>query len=97
MTNAGFGAMIALALRTVVDPGDEVLYSQPAWFLYDGLIVDAGPIPVRVDIDPATFDLDLDAIAAAITPRTRVFIVNSPHNPTGSRLRPNAGEAGAIS
>jgi aspartate aminotransferase len=82
MTNAGISALM-IAIRTVVDPGDEVLYSQPAWFLYDGMIVDAGATPVRVDIDPATFDLDLDAIAAAITPRTRVFIVNSPHNPTG--------------
>lgn len=82
MTNAGISALM-IAIRTVVDPGDEVLYSQPAWFLYDPLIVDAGATPVRVDIDPTTFDLDLDAIAAAITERTRVVIVNSPHNPTG--------------
>jgi aspartate aminotransferase len=82
MTNAGISALM-LGIRAVVDPGDEVLYSQPAWFLYDALIVDAGAVPVRVDIDPATFDLDLDAIAAAITSRTRVVIVNSPHNPTG--------------
>jgi aspartate aminotransferase len=82
MTNGGIAALM-IGIRTVIDPGDEVLYSQPAWFLYDAMIVDAGATPVRVDIDPATFDLDLAAIEAAITPRTRVFIVNSPHNPTG--------------
>ncbi len=82
MTNAGISALM-IAIRTVVDPGDEVVYSQPAWFLYDALIVDAGAVPVRVDIEPATFDLDVDAISAAITPRTRIVIVNSPHNPTG--------------
>lgn len=42
-----------------------------------------GGQPVRVRVDPVTFDLDLDAIAAAITPRTRAIIVNSPNNPTG--------------
>lgn len=82
MTNGGIAALM-IGIRTVIDPGDEVLYSQPAWFLYDALIVDAGATPVRVDIDPATFDLDLAAIEAAITPRTRVFVINSPHNPTG--------------
>ncbi|MGH2394122.1 MAG: aminotransferase class I/II-fold pyridoxal phosphate-dependent enzyme [Candidatus Limnocylindria bacterium] len=82
MTNAGIAALM-IAIRAVTDPGDEVIYSQPAWFLYDALIVDADAIPVRVDIDPATFDIDPNAIAAAITERTRVVIVNSPHNPTG--------------
>jgi aspartate aminotransferase len=47
------------------------------------MIVEAGLTPVKVRIDPATFDLDLNAIAGAITPRTRVVIVNTPNNPTG--------------
>jgi aspartate aminotransferase len=47
------------------------------------MCVEAGLVPVKVPIDRESLDLDIDAIAAAITPRTRVVIVNSPHNPTG--------------
>lgn len=82
LTTGGFAA-IALALKTVSDPGDEVIYSLPPWFLYEPLILEAGLAPVKVKINTTTFDLDLDAIGAAITERTRVVIVNSPNNPTG--------------
>lgn len=82
LTTGGFAA-IALALKTVSDPGDEVIFSLPPWFLYEPLILEAGLVPVKVKISTATFDLDLDAIGAAITERTRVVIVNSPNNPTG--------------
>jgi aspartate aminotransferase len=82
LTTGGFAA-IALALKTVADPGDEVIYSLPPWFLYEPLILEAGLVPVKVTVDTTTFDLDLGAIEAAITERTRVVIVNSPNNPTG--------------
>ena len=82
LTNGGFTA-ISVAMKTVADPGDEVIFSLPPWFSYEGLVVEAGLTPVRVVIDLETFDLDVDAIAAAITPRTRVVIVNTPNNPTG--------------
>jgi aspartate aminotransferase len=82
MTNGGFAA-ITVALAAVTDPGDEVIFVSPPWFFYEGIIAGLGSVPVRVRIDPQTFDLDLDAIAAAITPRTRAIIVNSPNNPTG--------------
>ena len=82
LTTGGFAA-IALALKTVADPGDEIIYSLPPWFLYEPLILEAGLVPVKVKIDTTTFDLDLDAIEAAITARTRAVIVNSPNNPTG--------------
>ncbi|WIG58739.1 MAG: aminotransferase class I/II-fold pyridoxal phosphate-dependent enzyme [Ktedonobacterales bacterium] len=82
LTNGAFGAL-AVALGAVVDAGDEVIFITPPWFFYEPLIVGAGGVPVRVKIDPATFDLDVDAIAAACTPRTRAIIVNSPNNPTG--------------
>lgn len=82
LTTGGFAA-IALALKTVADPGDEVVYSLPPWFLYEPLILEAGLVPVKVKVHTATFDLDLAAIDAAITERTRVVIVNSPNNPTG--------------
>lgn len=82
MTNGGFAA-IAVALRTLVQPGDEVVFLTPPWFFYEALILVAGGEPVRVRLEPPAFDLDVDRIAAAITPRTRMVLVNSPHNPTG--------------
>jgi aspartate aminotransferase len=82
MTNAGFGAL-AVTLRAITEPGDEVVYLSPPWFFYELLIVAADAVPVRLNLAPPEFDLDTDAIAAAITPRTRAVIVNSPHNPTG--------------
>jgi aspartate aminotransferase len=82
MTNGGFAA-IAVALRTVLEPGDEAIFLSPPWFFYEQLILAADAVPVRVRIDPPRYDLPLTAIDAAITPRTRVVLVNSPHNPSG--------------
>jgi aspartate aminotransferase len=82
MTNGGFAA-IAVAMRTIVDPGDEVIFLSPPWFFYEMLILAAGGEPVRVGLDPPDFDLDVDRIAGAIGPRTRAVLVNSPHNPSG--------------
>ena len=88
MTTGGFGA-ITLAMKSVADPGDEVVYSLPPWFLYEALALEAGLVPVKVRVDSETFDLDLAAIEAAITARTRLVIVNSPNNPTG-RIYPES-------
>ena len=85
MTNGGFGAII-VGLKLVTDPGDEVIFSLPPWFNYEPVCIEAGLTPVKVRINSETFDLDLDAIEGAITPRTRVLIVNTPHNPTGKLL-----------
>lgn len=82
MTNGAFAAL-HLALQVVVNPGDEVLMMIPPWFFYEMLIRGAGGVPVRVRVDPGNFDLDLEAIASAITSKTRAVIVNSPNNPTG--------------
>jgi aspartate aminotransferase len=82
MTNGAFSGLAA-TLQVVVDPGDEVIFITPPWFFYEMLIVSAQGVPVRVGVQPDTFDLDLDAIARAITPKTRAIIVNSPNNPTG--------------
>ncbi len=87
MTTGGFGALAA-ALKAVTVPGDEVIYSLPPWFLYELMIVDNGLIPVKVRVHPAIFDLDLAAIEAAITPKTRIVIVNTPQNPTGKIYPP---------
>ncbi len=87
MTTGGFAA-ITTALKTVADPGDEVIYSLPPWFSYEPLCAEAALSPVKVTIDLETFDLDLAAIEQAITKRTRVLIVNTPHNPTGRVVPP---------
>jgi len=89
MTNGGFAA-IAVALRTLVEPGDEVLFLSPPWFFYEILILASGGEPVRISLDAPGFDLDVDRIAAAIGPRTRAVLVNSPHNPTGRVYTPEA-------
>jgi aspartate aminotransferase len=101
LTDGAFTGL-ALCLRVVADPGDEVIYCSPPWFFYQALIVAAGATPVRVRVDLATWDLDVDAIEAAITDRTRAIVVNSPNNPTG-RIYPRetldrlAGVLGAAS
>lgn len=88
LTRGAFGAL-ELALETVVDPGDEVIFISPPWFFYEALILHAGGVPIRVRADSATFDLDVDAIAGAVSPRTRAVIVNTPNNPTG-KIYPEA-------
>jgi len=82
MTNGGFAAL-AVAFRAILEPGDEVVFLSPPWFFYELLILAAGGTPVRVPLRPPTFDLDPATIAAAITPRTRAVLLNSPHNPSG--------------
>jgi aspartate aminotransferase len=82
LTTGGFAAL-SVGMKAVADPGDEVIYSLPPWFAYEALLVEAGLVPVKVRIVLETLDLDVDAITAAITPRTRIVIVNTPNNPTG--------------
>lgn len=82
MTNGGFAAL-AVAFRTLLEPGDQVVFLSPPWFFYELLIRAAGGVPVRVPLAPPSFDLDPATIAAAITPRTRAVLLNSPHNPSG--------------
>lgn len=85
----GAGGAIALALHTVVDPGDEVVFLSPPWFFYEAMILASGATPVRVRLQPPTFDLDVEAIVAALGPRTRAVLINTPHNPSG-RIYPAA-------
>jgi aspartate aminotransferase len=82
MTNGGFAAL-AVIFRAILEPGDEVVFLSPPWFFYEILILAAGGVPVRVPLAAPDFDLDPATIGAAITPRTRAVLVNSPHNPTG--------------
>lgn len=82
VTTGAFSA-IMVALHLVLGAGDEAVFSEPAWFCYEPMLIAADAVPIKVKLKVPTFDLDLDAIEAAIGPRTRLVIVNTPHNPTG--------------
>lgn len=84
---AGAFAAIALAFRLVLSPGDECVIPVPGWFCYESMLHMADAVPVRARLDSRGFDLDLEAIDAAIGPRTGMVIVNSPHNPSGRIYR----------
>ena len=81
LTTGAFAA-IMVAFRLVLDVGDEVVFSEPAWFCYEPMLLAADAVPRKVALRAPNFDLDLGAINAAISPRTRFVIVNTPHNPT---------------
>ena len=85
MTNGGWGA-IAVGIRMLTEPGDEVIYYDPPWFFYDLLIRGAEATPVTLRLEPPRFSPDPAALAAAITPKTRAVLLNTPHNPTGRIL-----------
>ena len=82
LTSGAFAA-IAVAFRLILDAGDEAIYSEPAWFCYEPTLLAADAVPRKVPLKQPRFDLDVEAIDAAIGPRTRLVIVNTPHNPTG--------------
>jgi aspartate/methionine/tyrosine aminotransferase len=71
------------ALLATVDPGDEVIVLEPTYDAYGPDIAMAGGVPVPVALEPLTWRLDVDRLAAAFGPRTRALILNTPHNPTG--------------
>jgi len=79
----GASSALVVALSTILNPGDEVIFQSPPWFFYEAMIAFARGTAIRVGVDLGTFDLDVESIAAAISPRTRAVIVNSPNNPTG--------------
>lgn len=80
---AGAFAAIMVAFHLVLDAGDEAIYAEPAWFCYEPMLAAADCVARPILLKPPRFDLDLDALDAAIGPRTRLVIVNTPHNPTG--------------
>jgi aspartate aminotransferase len=82
LTTGAFAA-IMVAAHHVLDAGDEAIFSDPAWFCYEPLLLAAAAVPRKVALKAPTFDLDLAAIDSAIGPRTRLVIVNTPQNPTG--------------
>jgi len=82
VTNGATEALHA-ALLACVDPGDEVILLEPFYDAYPAQVVFAGAVPRYVTLQAPDWSLDLDALAAAIGPRTRAIVLNTPHNPTG--------------
>jgi N-succinyldiaminopimelate aminotransferase len=82
----GASEAITAALLAVLEPGDEVVLIEPCYDLYPYAVVAAGGVPVYLPTAFPDFRLDLDRLAAVVTDRTRVIIVNTPTNPTGQLL-----------
>ncbi|WP_406438606.1 pyridoxal phosphate-dependent aminotransferase [Streptomyces sp. NBC_00631] len=88
LVTAGATEAIAAALLALLEPGDEVVALEPYYDSYAACIAMAGGtrVPVTLRPDAGAFRLDLDELRAAVTPRTRLLLVNTPHNPTGTVL-----------
>jgi N-succinyldiaminopimelate aminotransferase len=84
LVTAGATEAVAAALLALTEPGDEVIAFEPYYDSYAANIAMAGAVRVPVTLRPPGFRPDLDALRAAITPRTRLILLNSPHNPTGA-------------
>ena len=87
LVTPGAKMMIYTIIQSVVDPGDEVIYPDPAYPAYEAGIRMAGatPVPVKL-VESKGFGFDLDELARRITPRTKMIAINSPQNPTGGVL-----------
>jgi N-succinyldiaminopimelate aminotransferase len=84
LVTAGATEAIAAALLALLEPGDEVIAFEPYYDSYAACVALAGGVRVPVTLRAPAFRPDLDAVRSAITPRTRLILLNSPHNPTGS-------------
>src|ERR1035441_10069705 len=83
MTCGASGAL-NVVLKTILNPGEEVIILAPYFVEYKFYIDNHGGVPREVWTDRETFQLDLAAIEAAINVKTRAIIINSPNNPTGA-------------
>jgi methionine transaminase len=72
------------AISALVHPGDEVIYFEPSFDSYAPIVRLQGATPVPIKLSPQGFRVDWDEVSAAITPNTRMIIVNTPHNPTAT-------------
>ncbi|MFE1342324.1 pyridoxal phosphate-dependent aminotransferase [Streptomyces sp. NPDC058733] len=90
LVTAGATEAIAAALLALVEPGDEVVALEPYYDSYAACIAMAGgtrvPVTLRARPDEGAFRLDLDELRDAVTGRTRLLLINTPHNPTGTVL-----------
>ena len=83
---------VLYAMMATLDPGDEVLLLAPAWPSYDGMLKLIGAVPVHVPVKRDDYHPDFSALEAAVTPKTKAIMLNSPNNPTGAVYRPEEVE-----
>ncbi|MDJ0509166.1 MAG: aminotransferase class I/II-fold pyridoxal phosphate-dependent enzyme [Crocosphaera sp.] len=88
MTN-GTVVGLAMCLKLLVEEGEEVIINLPPWLGYRKMVQSVGAQTIGIPVKPKTFDLDLEKIANSITPKTRVILINTPHNPTGKIFSEN--------
>ncbi|MFF2653043.1 pyridoxal phosphate-dependent aminotransferase [Streptomyces sp. NPDC058045] len=93
LVTAGATEAIAAAMLALLEPGDEVIAFEPFYDSYAAGIAMAGAVRVPLTLRAPDFRPDLDALRDAVTPRTRLLLLNSPHNPTGSVLTREEAEA----
>ena len=89
MATAGGKQAIFNAVVTLLNPGDEALIPKPYWVTFPEIPVFAGAKPVFIETEETDFILTVDQVKRAITPRTKLLILNSPSNPSGRVLPPN--------
>ena len=80
---SGATEAIFVAIQAVVEQGDEVIMFDPAYDAYDPAVRLAGGIPVHISLEAPDFQIDIEKVAKALSARTKLIILNSPHNPTG--------------
>jgi aminotransferase len=85
LITVGVSEGVDLAMRTIIDPGDEVISPDPGYVAYEADIIFSGGIPVPVPTYAQhNFGVHADDVAAAITPRTKMILLGNPNNPTGA-------------
>ena len=89
MGTSGGKQAIFNAVVTLLDPGDEVLIPKPYWVTFPEIVVFAGGKPVYIETEETDFVLSVEQVERAITPRTKLIILNSPSNPSGRVLPPH--------
>jgi aspartate aminotransferase len=88
MATSGGKQAVFNAVVTLINPGDEVLMAKPYWVTFPEIVVFAGGVPVFIETEDTGFLLNADQIEQAITPRTKLIILNSPSNPSGRVIPP---------
>lgn len=88
MASSGGKQAIFNAVVTLINPGDEVLMAKPYWVTFPEAVIFAGGIPVYIETEDTGFVLTADQLASAITPGTKLVILNSPCNPSGRVIPP---------
>jgi aminotransferase len=85
LITVGVSEALDLAMRAVINPGDEVIMTDPAYVAYDASVVLAGGVPVRVPtVEEKSFELDASEVESRITKKTKAILLGYPSNPTGA-------------